>query len=30
MNRVLVIDQGRLAFDGAPAAALDWYQAHCG
>ncbi|MEI7571128.1 MAG: ABC transporter ATP-binding protein [Alcaligenaceae bacterium] len=29
MNRVLVIDQGRLAFDGAPAAALDWYRAHC-
>ncbi len=30
MNRVLVIDQGRLAFDGAPTEALAWYQAHCG
>ena len=30
MNRVLVIDQGRLAFDGAPIEALEWYQAHCG
>jgi len=30
MHRVLVIDQGRLAFNGAPAEALDWYQAHCG
>ena len=30
MNRVLVIDQGRLAFDGAPTEALVWYQAHCG
>jgi biotin transport system ATP-binding protein len=30
MNRVLVIDQGRLAFDGAPNEALEWYQAHCG
>jgi len=30
MKRVLVIDQGRLAFDGAPAEAFDWYQAHCG
>jgi biotin transport system ATP-binding protein len=29
MNRVLVIDQGRLAFDGAPPEALVWYQAHC-
>ena len=29
MNRVLVIDQGRLVFDGAPAEALDWYQEHC-
>jgi len=29
MHRVLVIDQGRLAFNGAPAEALDWYQAHC-
>ena len=29
MNRVLVIDQGRLAFDGAPTEALAWYQAHC-
>jgi biotin transport system ATP-binding protein len=29
MHRVLVIDQGRLAFDGAPAEALDWYQEHC-
>ena len=29
MNRVLVIDQGRLAFDGAPTEALDWYQEHC-
>lgn len=30
MNRVLVIDQGRLAFDGASNEALEWYQAHCG
>ncbi len=30
MNRVMVIDQGRLAFDGPPSEALDWYQAHCG
>jgi biotin transport system ATP-binding protein len=30
MNRVLVIDQGRLAFNGPPSEALDWYQAHCG
>ena len=29
MHRVLVIDQGRLAFDGEPIEALDWYQAHC-
>jgi biotin transport system ATP-binding protein len=29
MNRVLVIDQGRLAFDGVPTEALAWYQAHC-
>ena len=29
MNRVLVIDQGRLAFDGAPTEALAWYQEHC-
>lgn len=30
MNRVLVIDQGRLAFDGVPIEALEWYQTHCG
>jgi biotin transport system ATP-binding protein len=29
MHRVLVINQGRLAFNGAPAEALDWYQEHC-
>jgi len=29
MHRVLVIDQGRLAFDGAPTEALAWYQEHC-
>jgi biotin transport system ATP-binding protein len=29
MDRVLVIDQGRLAFDGEPVEALTWYQAHC-
>ena len=29
MHRVLVIDHGRLAFDGAPTEALDWYQTHC-
>lgn len=29
MNRVLVIEQGRLAFDGAPTEALAWYRAHC-
>jgi len=29
MDRVLVIDQGRLAFDGEPVEALAWYHAHC-
>ena len=29
MDRVLVIDQGQLAFDGVPTEALSWYQAHC-
>ena len=29
MDRVLVIDQGSLAFDGVPTEALAWYQAHC-
>jgi biotin transport system ATP-binding protein len=29
MDRVLVIDQGKLAFDGVPTEALSWYQAHC-
>jgi len=29
MNRVLVMNQGRLAFDGGPGEALAWYQAHC-
>ncbi len=30
MDRVLVLDGGRLMFDGEPAAALDWYRSHCG
>lgn len=30
MDRVLVIDKGRLMFDGEPDAALDWYRGHCG
>ena len=29
MHRVLVIDQGRLAFNGEPAEALAWYQEYC-
>ncbi len=29
MDRILVINQGRLAFDGVPTEALAWYQAHC-
>lgn len=30
MDRVLAIVAGRLAFDGAPAAATAWYRMHCG
>jgi len=30
MDRLLVIDQGRLVFDGAPTETLAWYQTHCG
>ena len=30
MQRILVINQGRLAFDGVPSEALEWYQTHCG
>jgi biotin transport system ATP-binding protein len=30
MDRVLVIVEGRLAFDGVPAEATAWYRAHCG
>jgi biotin transport system ATP-binding protein len=30
MDRVLVIVEGRLAFDGAPTTATAWYRTHCG
>jgi biotin transport system ATP-binding protein len=30
MDRLLVIDQGRMVFDGAPTETLAWYQTHCG
>ena len=30
MDRVIVVDQGRIAMDGEPADALDWYRSHCG
>ena len=30
MDRVLVIVEGRLAFDGVPADATAWYRTHCG
>jgi biotin transport system ATP-binding protein len=30
MDRVLVIVEGRLAFDGAPVEATAWYRTHCG
>lgn len=30
MDRVIVIDDGQVAMDGAPDAALDWYRTHCG
>jgi len=30
MDRVLVIVEGRLAFDGMPADATAWYRKHCG
>ncbi len=29
MDRVLVLNHGRMAFDGIPADALAWYQEHC-
>ncbi len=29
MDRVLVIGEGRLAFDGTPATAVAWYREHC-
>jgi len=29
MDRVLVLNGGRLAFDGAPDKAIDWYRRHC-
>lgn len=29
MDRVLVVLDGRLAFDGAPAASIAWYREHC-
>jgi biotin transport system ATP-binding protein len=29
MDRVLVIVEGRLAFDGVPIAATSWYRTHC-
>jgi biotin transport system ATP-binding protein len=30
MDRVLVIQEGRLAWDGAAPQAIDWYRSHCG
>lgn len=30
MERVLVLKEGRLVFDGEPAAAIAWYRSHCG
>jgi len=30
MDRVLIIVEGRLAFDGVPADATAWYRTHCG
>ena len=30
MDRVLVMDGGRLMLDDEPVAALDWYRSHCG
>jgi biotin transport system ATP-binding protein len=29
MDRVLVVGDGRLVFDGAAMPAIDWYKAHC-
>jgi biotin transport system ATP-binding protein len=29
MDRVLVVEAGRVVFDGAPAAAVDMYRALC-
>ncbi len=29
MDRVLVVEEGRLAFDSAPTAAITWYREHC-
>jgi biotin transport system ATP-binding protein len=29
MDRVLVVQDGRVAFDGAPLAAISWYREHC-
>ena len=29
MERVLVVGEGRLVFDGEPATAIDWYREHC-
>lgn len=30
MERVLVLREGRLAYDGPASAAISWYRAHCG
>ena len=30
MDRVLILKDGRLAFDGVPASATSWYRDHCG
>lgn len=30
MDRVIVIDDGRVAMDAVPDVALDWYRTHCG
>ena len=29
MDRVLVVNAGRIAFEGAPEAAINWYRTHC-
>lgn len=29
MDRILVVNAGRIAFEGAPDAAINWYRTHC-